>query len=121
MPEARVAGVLAFGALFGLGEIVFAPTLGPLLNSLADDRIRGRANSISGFAFSLGFIASPAIVTGFIAAGAAAMWIVLVCLFCVGTIGIGVVLGRQLTSAQDHVGARAATLRDPAPTDDRAA
>jgi len=121
MPEARVAGVLAFSALFGLGEIFFAPTLGPLLNSLADDRIRGRANSMSGFAFSLGFIASPAIVTGFIAAGAAAMWIVLLCLCCVGTIGIGVILGRQLTSAQDHVGARAATLPEPAPTDDQAA
>ena len=114
VPEARVAGVLAFGALFGLGEIFFAPTLGPLLNSLADDRIRGRANSISGFAFSLGFIASPAIVTGFIAAGAAAMWIVLLCLFCVGTIGIGLILGRRLTSAQDYVRTRAATLPDSA-------
>jgi MFS family permease len=112
VPAARVAGVLAFGALFGLGEVFFAPTLGPLLNSLADDRIRGRANSISGFAFSLGFIASPAIVTGFIAAGAAAMWIAVLCLFCVGTIGIGVILGRQLTSAQDYVGARAVTPAD---------
>lgn len=114
LPAARVAGVLAFGALFGLGETFFAPTLGPLLNSLADDRIRGRANAISGFAFSLGFIASPAIVTGFIATGAAAMWIVLVCLFCVGTIGIGVTLGRQLTSAQNRVDAHAATPPDPA-------
>ena len=114
LPAARVAGVLAFSALFGLGEIFFAPTVGPLLNSLADDRIRGRANAISGFAFSLGFIASPAIVTGLIAMDAAAMWIALLCLLCVGTIGIGVALGRQLTHEQDHVGAHAARLPDPA-------
>src|SRR5436309_2435493 len=35
------------------------------------------------------------------------MWIVLLCLFCVGTIGIGLILGRRLTSAQDYVGTRA--------------
>lgn len=114
MPVVRVACVLAFSALFGLGETFFSPTLGSLLNSLADDRIRGRANSISGFAFSLGFIASPAIVTGFIATGTAAMWIVLLCLLCLGTIGIGVTLGRKLTSEQDHVGTHGATLPGPA-------
>lgn len=112
LPAASVAGVLAFSALFGLGEIFFAPTIGPLINSLADDRIRGRANAISGFAFSLGFIASPAIVTGFIAMDAAALWILLLCVLCVGTIGVGFALGRQLTSEQDHV-ASVATLPDP--------
>jgi MFS family permease len=114
LPAARVAGVLAFSALFGLGETFFSPTMGSLLNSLADDRIRGRANSITGFSFSLGFIASPAIVTSFIATGTAAMWIVLLCLLCFGTIGIGVTLGRKLTSEQDRVGTHAATLPDPA-------
>ena len=117
LPGARVAGVLAFTAVFGLGETFFSPTLGSLLNSLADDRIRGRANSISGFSLSLGFIASPAIVTGFIAAGAAAMWIGLLCLLCIGTIGIGITLGRKLTSEQDHVGTHAAALPDPAPSE----
>lgn len=114
LPAARVAGVLAFGALYGLGETFLSPTYGSLLNSLADDRIRGRANSVSGFSSSLGFIASPAIVTGFIASGAAALWIVLLCLLCFGTIGIGVTLGRRLTSEQDHVGTHPATLPDPA-------
>ena len=85
-----------------------------VLNSLADDRIRGRANSISGFSMSLGFIASPAIITGFIATDAAAVWIVLLCILCVGTIGIGVTLGRKLTSEQNHVRTHAATLPDPA-------
>jgi MFS family permease len=110
----RIVCVFAFSALFGLGETFFAPTMGPLLNSLADDRIRGRANSISGFTTSLGLIASPAIVTGFIAAGSAAIWIVLLCLGCLATMGIGVMLGRKLTSEQDHVGAPRSAVPDVA-------
>jgi MFS family permease len=108
----RIVLVFAFTALFGLGETFIAPTLGPLLNALADDRTRGRANSITGFATSLGLIASPAIVTGFIATGAAAIWIVLLCLGCLGTVGIGVVLGRKLSDEQDRVGVPKATVSD---------
>ncbi len=96
--------MLVFTGVFGLGETFLAPTLGPLINSLTDDRIRGRANSISGLSTSLALIASPAIVTGFIAAGAAAAWIGLLCVVCLGTIGIGVILGRRLTREQDHIG-----------------
>jgi MFS family permease len=45
----RIACVFGFTALFGLGETVVAPTMGPLVNSLTDDRVRGRANSLSAF------------------------------------------------------------------------
>jgi MFS family permease len=104
-PSARVACVFAFTGIFGLGETVIAPTMGPLLNSLADDRIRGRANSMSGLTTSLGLIVSPAIVTGFLAAGSPGAWIGLLCLGCLGTVGIGAALGRRLTVQQDRVGA----------------
>jgi MFS family permease len=110
---ARIACVFAFTGLFGLGETFIAPTMGPLVNSLVDDRVRGRANSIGGFTTSLALIASPAIVTGFIAAGAAAAWIALLCLGCLGTVGIGVTLGRRLTDAQDHVGVPSAAVAAP--------
>lgn len=103
--SARVVCVFAFTGVFGLGETVIAPTMGPLLNSLADDRLRGRANSMSGLTTSLGLIASPAIVTGFLAAGSAGAWIGLLCLGCIGTVGIGAALGRGLTVQQDRVGA----------------
>jgi MFS family permease len=36
----RIACILAFAALFGLGETFMAPTISPLVNSLADDRTR---------------------------------------------------------------------------------
>jgi MFS family permease len=106
----RVACVFAFTGLFGLGETFYAPTLRPLVNTLADDRIRGRANSISGFTTSLALIVSPAIVTGFLAAGSAALWIGLLVLGCLGTAGIGVVLGHRLAPEQDWVEANRAKL-----------
>jgi MFS family permease len=111
-PAARIACVFGFTGVFGLGETFIAPTLGPLINSLASDRIRGRANSISGLSTSLALIASPAIVTGFIAAGSGAAWIGLLCIGCLGTIVIGVVLGRRLTFQQDRVGLTAAVEPD---------
>ena len=99
----RIACVFGFTALFGLGETVLAPTMGPLVNSLADDRIRGRANSLSASGQSLALIVSPAIATGLIAVGAAAVWIGLLCLGCLGTVAIGAVLRRTLSPEQDRV------------------
>lgn len=99
----RIACVFGFTALFGLGETVLAPTMGPLVNSLADDRVRGRANSLSASGQSLALIVSPAIATGLIAVGAAAVWIGLLCLGCLGTVAIGAVLRRTLSPEQDRV------------------
>ncbi|HEY6314081.1 MAG TPA: MFS transporter [Streptosporangiaceae bacterium] len=102
-PAGRIACVFGFTALFGLGETVVAPTMGPLVNSLTDDRVRGRANSLSAFGQSLALIVCPAIATGLIAAGAAAVWIGLLCLGCLGMVAIGAVLRRTLTDEQDSV------------------
>jgi MFS family permease len=102
---ARIACVLSFGGLFGLAETFMAPTMAPLVNILADERVRGRANSLSGAANSLALIASPAIVTGLIAAGAATVWIGLLCLASLGTVAISARLRRRLTATQDLVDA----------------
>ncbi len=58
-PGWRIAILFAFTGLFGVGETFVAPTRAPLINSLADDRIRGRANSITGFANSVMLIRLP--------------------------------------------------------------
>jgi MFS family permease len=101
----RIACILSFAALFGLGETFMAPTISPLVNSLADDRIRGRANALSTGAYSLAFVVSPTISTGLIAGGLAGAWIGLLCAGCLATVGIGFGLGRRLTAAQDRVDA----------------
>jgi MFS family permease len=99
----RIAAVLVFSGLFAVGETFMAPTTSPLVNSLASDRVRGRANALATMAYSIAFVASPAICTGMIAAGAAAVWIGLLCAGGVGTALLGVRIGRQLGQHQDIV------------------
>jgi MFS family permease len=109
----RIAFVFGFTALFGLGETVLSPTVNPLVNRLTDDRVRGRANSLTAFSYSLAFIICPAIATGLIAAGAAAVWIGLLCAGSLGTIAVGARLRRTLTSDEDHVTEAPATESEP--------
>jgi MFS family permease len=99
----RVGCVLAFAGLFGLGETFMAPTISPLINHLADDRIRGRANALSSATYSVAFVVSPAVSTSMIAVGFGAAWIVLLCAGCLATVALAVGLGRRLTGTQDHV------------------
>jgi predicted MFS family arabinose efflux permease len=102
-PGLRIAAVLVFSGLFALGETFMAPTTSPLVNSLASDGVRGRANALATMAYSIAFVASPAICTGMIAAGIAAVWIGLLCAGCFGTVLLGVRIGRQLGRQQDMV------------------
>jgi MFS family permease len=100
---ARIACVFVFTGLFGLGETFMAPTVAPLVNSLAGERVRGRANALSTSAYSIAFVVSPAISTGMIAAGLSGIWLALLCCGCLVTALLGTRLGRQLTPAEDHV------------------
>jgi MFS family permease len=102
-PGSRIAILLAFTGLFGVGETVVAPTRNPLINALADDRIRGRANSIAGFASSLALIVCPAIVTSLLAAHLGGVWIALLCLCSLGVVAIAGRLRATLTDEQDLV------------------
>src|SRR5215471_11357407 len=105
--------LIVLAQLFGLGETVLAPTVSPLVNRLTDDRLRGRANSLAALSQSLAFIICPALATGLIAAGAAAVWIGLLCAGCLGTVAVGARLRRVLTSDQDHVTEAPATRPEP--------
>ncbi|HUZ56342.1 MAG TPA: MFS transporter [Streptosporangiaceae bacterium] len=114
-PGWRIACVMAFSGMFALGETVMAPTVPPLVNSLASDRIRGRANALASLTYSVAFVASPAICTGLIAAGLSAVWIGLLCAGCLGTVLLGVRLGRQLGRHEDKLGEAARPAEEPMP------
>jgi MFS family permease len=102
-PGWRIVILFAFVSLFAVGETFVAPTMAPLINSLADDRIRGRANALSGFAFSVMFIVCPSMVTGLVAAHLEAVLIGLLSLGSLGTVAIAARLRVTLRADQDFV------------------
>jgi MFS family permease len=112
----RIAAVLGFNGLFAVGETFMAPTTSPLVNSLASERVRGRANALASMAYTIAFVVSPAICTGMIAAGLAGAWIGLLCAGCFGTVLLGLRLGRLLSSEQDRVAEARPRSAEPALT-----
>jgi MFS family permease len=100
-PGWRVVILFAFVSLFAIGETILAPTRNPLINALADDRIRGRANSISSLSASIAMIVSPAIVTSLLGAHLGGVWIALLCFSSLGVVIIAVRLRGTLTVEQD--------------------
>ncbi len=95
--------VLAFAALFGLGEVFQSPATQPLVNALAPDRLRGRYNALSGAMFSIAFVVSPALSGFLIGNGLGNVWIVGLCGGSVLTAGAVLRLRGRLSAAQDGV------------------
>jgi MFS family permease len=97
----RLTALLVFGGLFGVGEMLMAPTLQPLVNALATDRLRGRYNALSGVMFSVCFVLAPAVSGVLIGNGLGRWWLA-------GLVAMGVVaalvsarLRTALTDEQD--------------------
>jgi MFS family permease len=111
----RDAIVLAFAALFGLGETFMAPTIAPLVNTLAPEGVRGRANALTSGMYSVAFVISPAISAAFIAAGVGAVWVGLLAAGCLLVTVVALRLGRRLPPAQDVAQAEDVTDIEPQP------
>ncbi len=92
----RDALVFGFAALFGVGETFMAPTVSPLINSLAGDAVRGRANALSSSMYALAFVISPSISAFLISSGLSWLWITGLCLGCFATVVLSRVLRRRL-------------------------
>jgi MFS family permease len=97
----RDAIVLAFAALFGFGETFMAPSLAPLVNTLAPEEVRGRANALTSGMYSVAFVLSPAISAAFIAGGLGGLWIGLLAAGCLIVTATSLRLGRRLDRSQD--------------------
>ena len=100
---ARVAAALAFGAVFALGETLMAPTLGPLVNALATDRLRGRYNALQGATFSIAFVLMPALSGALIGFGLSALWLLLLVSGCAAVAVLARSLRTGLSDEQDGV------------------
>jgi MFS family permease len=103
---ARLAVLLTYGGLFGVGEILMAPSMQPLVNVIATDRLRGRYNALSGLMFSVSLVAAPVMSSVLIGNGLGHLWIL-------GMVACGVVaalvavrLRAALTDEQDGLASR---------------
>lgn len=106
-PNQRIFTVLLFGGVFGLGEVFMAPSLQPLVNALATDRLRGRYNAASGASFSLAFVISPALSGLLIGNGYGEAWLTALVLGSLITATVAVRLTPRLSDEQQGLAATA--------------
>jgi MFS family permease len=93
------AGVLAFHALFALGETLLQPTVPAITNDLAPDHLRGRYNAVNAGAFQGGTILGP-VVAGFMLDHQwSTAFVVMVVVGCGLIALLALVVERQITPA----------------------
>jgi MFS family permease len=110
------AGALGFAValvLFGVGETLLAPSLPPMVNDIAPERLRGHYNGAYTLAMTSGFIAGPLLTGIAFAAGLASLLLVLLAALCGAAAITARGLERHLQSAA-NLAPRAVTEPRPA-------
>jgi MFS family permease len=99
--DERVLAMLVFSGAFALGETFMAPSLQPLVNALATDRLRGRYNAMSGLCLSIAFVVTPPISGSLIGNGLGMVWLAGIIAGCLLAATLAARLSRRLTDEQD--------------------
>ena len=86
---------MASAIALGLGEVLLAPSVGPLVNELAPAQLRGRYNAVNAVNLSLGTIIGPALVA-VLYTGSGAAW--LFAALIAGCLGAAALSARKLTT-----------------------
>ncbi|WP_408899253.1 MFS transporter [Nocardioides sp. R1-1] len=94
-----VVGVLAYMAVFALGETLLQPTVPAIANDLATDRTRGRYNAITAAAFQGGAIAGPVVAGFLLEHDLAAAYIAVMVAGCAAIAVMALVLERHVPAA----------------------
>ena len=77
---------IAGSVIFGFGETIWSPAGPALVNEMAPDEVRGRANSLMSLQWSVAGIIGPLFVGLMLNAGHPAIWITVVTLGCLAPI-----------------------------------
>ncbi|MBB4779788.1 hypothetical protein [Streptomyces rapamycinicus] len=110
MPSAfGVCLALAAVVLVTLGELIQSLIVSPIVNDCATATSRGRYNSLSQMAFSIGDVVTPALMTTLLAHGPAAAWIPMAALAAANMLGIALLAG--------HLPAMRRRVNHPAPAE----
>lgn len=99
--DERLLAMLVFSGVFALGETFMAPSLQPVVNALATDRLRGRYNAMSGVCLSIAFIVTPPISASLIGNGLSTVWLAGIIAGCLLAATLAARLSRRLTDDQD--------------------
>jgi MFS family permease len=94
---AAAVGVLAFNAVFALGETLLQPTIPAITNDLAPDHLRGRYNAVSAGAFQAGTILGPVVAGVMLNHGWSWGFVLLVVAGCALMAALSLVLERLIT------------------------
>ncbi len=94
-----VVCVLAYMAVFALGETLLQPTVPAMTNDLAADHNRGRYNALTAAAFQGGAIAGPVVAGFLLQHHLAAAYIVVMVAGCAAIAAMALVLERHLPAA----------------------
>jgi len=94
-----IAGVLAYMAVFALGETLLQPTVPAMANDLATDHARGRYNAITAAAFQGGAIAGPVVAGLLLEHHLAAAYIAVMVAGCAAIAAMALVLERHVPAA----------------------
>lgn len=101
---AALVGFIAAAAVFGLGETFLSPALGPIVNDLAPDELRGRYNGLNTLALTTGTAIGPVLGGAMLGAGWARPLFGGLLVGCVGLAVFAVRLGRHLPASANVIG-----------------
>jgi MFS family permease len=104
------AGVLAFHALFALGETLLQPTIPAITNDLAPDHLRGRYNAVNAGAFQAGTILGPVVAGIMLGHGWSGAFVVMIVAGCAAMVVLARVVERRIPPAVNGVQAESGLM-----------
>ena len=107
------AGVLAFHAIFALGETLLQPTIPAITNDMAPDHLRGRYNAVSAGAFQGGTILGPVVAGFMLNHGWSTEFVVMLVVSCGLMVVLARVVERRITPFVNGIQSTGAALPGP--------
>jgi MFS family permease len=101
------SAVVIFAAgmfVLALGETLVSPSLAPIVNDIAPDRLRGRYNGTFVLAYTTGFMVGPSLAGGGLRVGDGTAYFVLLVAGCSAAFVWSLSLRRRLPPAIDRIG-----------------
>jgi MFS family permease len=107
---AAIGSMMMTYALFGVGEALLAPTLGPIVADLAPARLLGTYNAAFALVKQIAIALGPALGVLLVGAGLSTVYLVALALFCVAITVVAWRLRRVLPAVADNAAPARSTV-----------